>query len=77
MANITPITTTSQFKAKMREKKFTGQTLAPLLGLSPQSLSQRKRGTVPFTLDEAFKILEIFEVEPCEIARFFVGRLKG
>ena len=74
---MTPITITPLLKEAMKKKGYTGLTLAPLIGLSPQSFSQRKRGTAPWTLDEAFKILEILEIEPCEIARCFQGRLKG
>lgn len=71
------ITVTEKFMETMKEKRMTETSLAPLIGLSQQNFSHRKRGVVDWRLTEAFKILEIFEVEPCEIARFFVGNLRG
>jgi hypothetical protein len=52
------------------------QSLASLLGMSPASFSQRKAGTVPWTLPEVFQIMDILEIPKSEIALYFKGGTK-
>ena len=73
-------TITQKLHEKIKEKKHTYQTISYLIGISPQSFSQRKVGTVPWTLDEVFALMDILELEYCDIALYFRGkirRLKG
>ena len=67
------ITITQKLHEKIKEKKHTYQTISYLIGISPASFSQRKVGTVPWTLDEVFQIMEILEIPYCEIQNYFKG----
>jgi len=64
-------TITQALHEKIKEKKHTYQTISYLIGISPASLSQRKVGTVPWTLSEVYKIMEILEIPTSEIADYF------
>ena len=52
------------------------QSLASLLGISPASFSQRKHGTVSWTLDEVFLLMDILEIPTSEIADYFKTGVK-
>jgi DNA-binding XRE family transcriptional regulator len=67
------ITITPTLKQAIKGAGYTGQTLAPLIGLSPQSFSQRKRGTAPWLLDECYQILDVLEIPRQKIYLYFTG----
>jgi hypothetical protein len=70
------VTITQKLHEKIKEKKHTYQTISYLIGISPASFSQRKVGTVPWTLTEVFQIMDILEIPTSEIADYFKTGVK-
>ena len=67
------ITVTEKFMGKMKEHGYNETSLAPLVGLSQQNFSHRKRGVVEWRLPEVFHIMDILEIPTSEIADYFKG----
>lgn len=70
------VTITQKLHETIKQKKYNHQTLAALIGISPQSFSQRKLGQVPWELDEVFRVMDILNLPYCDIALYFKGRIK-
>lgn len=51
--------------------------LGEILNLNGTSISHRMCGRAPWTLDEAYRVLEVCRVDPAEIFRYFPPIGKG
>jgi lambda repressor-like predicted transcriptional regulator len=59
-------------KGRIREKKTSYRKLASELGMGLNTLSNKVNGFYPFNGAEMEKIAEILEIEPKDIASFFM-----
>jgi len=59
-------------KGRIREKKMSYRKLALELGIGLNTLSDKVNGFYPFNVIEMEKIATILEIEPRDIASFFM-----
>jgi Helix-turn-helix. len=60
-----------ELKGKIREKGMTYRSLAPKLGMSYNTLSDKLNGHFAFDTDEISRIVAELNIKPNEIVRYF------
>lgn len=60
-----------KLRGKMREKGIKGTYLARKIGTTPQSLSHRMTGKIPWRLDEMYNILSILGEPDSKLSEYF------
>ena len=68
-------TITPELKLAIRESGHTQSTFAPLIGLTRQAFSNKKRGLVSWRLDECYMTLDLLGIERTRITEYFRGRV--
>jgi len=60
-----------ELKGKIREKGMTYRSLAPKVGMSYNTLSDKLNGHLAFDTDEINRIVAELNIKPNEIVRYF------
>ena len=63
-----------RLRQRMYHKHITMTDVAKAIGINPITMSNKMNGVTPFTLDEAYKISQVLEIEPKDFTKFFINR---
>lgn len=64
---------TNELGAAMHKAHLTAETLAPLVGLTGETWSLRRKCHVQWELEKCFQILDILGIPRDQIYKYFVG----
>ena len=56
---------------RLKQLGYDHRDLGVALGMSPASISRRFTGTIPWTVDEVYKVLELCQAAPEEFPLYF------
>jgi transcriptional regulator with XRE-family HTH domain len=60
-----------ELKRKIKEEGYTYEKLGAEIGMGSNTLSDKLNGKSTFTIDEVQKIVEILDINPREIPKYF------
>lgn len=60
-----------KLRAAMVERDMTGTYLAKKMGMGTQSFSNRMRGSVPWSVEEAYGVLRLLGLPQQELSKYF------
>lgn len=58
-------------RKRMHAMHIDREYLASKIGISPNSVSRRMCGLYPWTLDEAYKVLDVLRLDESELGNYF------
>ena len=61
----------SELRGLMAANDYTAEQLARVLGVHTETVKNRMRGIYPFTLDEAYRTLDLFRVPHSRLHEIF------
>ena len=62
---------------RLRQLGLSQGDLGSALGLSPASMSRRFNGSIPWSVDEVYKVLELCRASPEEFPIYFPQQKRG
>lgn len=57
----------AEVRAFMARKRISQTTAAAALGIGQSSMSRRLNGTAPFTVDELYRLADLFQISPSDL----------